>query len=210
MKYLLIFLSSFIIFAANAAPEPKDVNVVRMPDISGTVNANLVGEPTVNAQQSGDWNVNINSMPSVTIDNLDPIPVIQSRPERTPYVGGTSGSFVDGVYVYDFQPSSDKLFVVETISYRTSVVNTENLIIVFIRITTGGVAHDHSLTIPPCRNTSSNELCSATLPVRFYVDPGTPVFTRADTFGPGTGEVGSGIFSLSGYLIDPEDTSLAP
>lgn len=46
MKYLLIFLSSFIVFAVNAAPEPKDVNVVNIPDVT-IVNTSADPIPTV-------------------------------------------------------------------------------------------------------------------------------------------------------------------
>lgn len=73
MKHPLIFLSTFIILAANteAAPRDTNVNVVNTPDV------NVVTMPTVEAQQSGEWNVNINGVPGVTIENglLDPVPV---------------------------------------------------------------------------------------------------------------------------------------
>ena len=34
MKYILIFLSCFIVFVANAEPSAKDVNVINTPDIN--------------------------------------------------------------------------------------------------------------------------------------------------------------------------------
>lgn len=86
MKYLLIFLSSFIVFAANAAPEPKDVNVVNTPDV------NVVTMPPVDVTippvevilpETMDTNivntpgVNVVNTPTVVIGNdaESPIPV---------------------------------------------------------------------------------------------------------------------------------------
>jgi len=95
MKYLLIFISSFIVFVANADPLAKDVNVVNTPEvnISGPVNANITNTPTVEIGNTPNVNVltmpqveltvpsaldvNVQNTPGVTIENglQEPVPV---------------------------------------------------------------------------------------------------------------------------------------
>ena len=53
MKYILIFLSCFIVFVANAEPSAKDVNVINTPDI------NVARMPSVEVTVPDALDVNI-------------------------------------------------------------------------------------------------------------------------------------------------------
>jgi chitodextrinase len=81
MKYLLIFLSSFIVFVANADPLPKDVNAT----ITNTPDVNVLTMPAVDVTLPETMNTNIVNTPGVNVintptvvignDDNSPIPV---------------------------------------------------------------------------------------------------------------------------------------
>ena len=193
MKYLLIFLSSFIVFVANADPLAKDVN----------------------ATQAGEWNVNINGVPGVTIENesINPVPVIQSRPQRTPYnfynffTFRNTTSTDTKIASYDFTPSTDELLVIETVTFNVDIRPDEQLYNAIIGTTVNGKTSAHYLTIPE-GIVVARKAYNIALPIRLYADPGTTIslsFAKNATLDGGTVAV-----SLSGYLIPAGDTSLAP
>ncbi len=78
MKYFLIFLSSLIVSVANADPLPKDVNVISMPPVSGSVEATITGPIDVNVpdpvqvEQAGEWNISVNN----EADNPVPVTIV--------------------------------------------------------------------------------------------------------------------------------------
>lgn len=178
MKYLLIFSFCLIVFTANAAPPVKDVNVVNTP--------------------------------GVTIENgpLDPVPVIQSRPERTPYSHDHQAVFITGSsYSHTFSPATADRLAIETVTYYVDLSSPQQLRYATMSTSANGVNSSHRLTVPEGRTISGRTIYSISIPIRLYVDPGTYVtilLNGTDLSG------GTASMSVSGYLIPADATSLAP
>jgi hypothetical protein len=184
---------------------------------SQTQNVNVVNTPTVNAQQSGTWNVGITGTPvvgldggnnTVKVDTTNPLPVRDvDNPARQPFQEHRTIYIADGTYSnsVDFtMVPANKREVIEFVSVLGLMPPGQSLR--RVGITVG----DNSLTYSigfeprgPCPNLIGNGLCSifeGSQQVRLYQNAyHTPQFfgIRSDTAGTAQIDV-----EISGYFVD--------
>ena len=177
MKYILIFLSCFIVCVANAEPPVKDVNVVNTPDV------NVVSMPPVEVTVPGALNVNVQNTPGVTIENgpMEPVPVIESSPAGTyfnvsGYVQweGHPGGYEAYIYL---NPSKIGPKVIETVTYLTVIASEQVLDSAVIIV--GDVTH--ILTIPVPEVYGEKKRYTISIPVRFYLPIGGAIISLHQT-----------------------------
>jgi len=199
MKYILIFLSSFIVFVANADPLPKDVNVVNTPDV------NVVSMPSVEVTVPNALDVNVQNTPGVTIENgpMEPVPVIESSPAGTyfnvsGYVQWDDNPGGYEAYIY-LNPSKVGPKVIETVTYKAVIASDQVLdsaVIIVDDVT-------HSLTIPVPEVYGVKKIYSISIPVRFY-EPIRGAYIALHQTGS-TGD--TVVVSYSGYFL-PDDATI--
>ena len=181
---------------------------------SQTQNVNVVNTPSVNAQQSGTWNVGINGTPvvgldaanntvkfdavnnTVKIDTTNPLPVRDvDNPARQPVqAAGTAGA---GETNHFFSVPLGKVLVIEHVSADVRGMEDNALLVLGTNAGSGGVFQD----VPLTKQKFGNEvLLVASQPIRAYAVPGTSVSFTVNSpliFGQGDAHV-----TISGYLVN--------
>ena len=194
---------------------PQDVRVVgttvtqpvsASSPLPVTGDVNIGNTPTVNAQQSGSWNVGINGMPTVKVDNTaNPLFVRDvDNPASQPFQAATSFGIaaqqIRGGGVLTTVPLGKRL-VIEHVSVRARVQPNQKLaeaeiLIAVANNNNGGHPIDYYFAL----NDQGDNLFMANQQVRLYADPGTEVQVAATR----NASDGSGFvyFSISGYFVD--------
>jgi len=191
---------------------------------SQTQNVNVVNTPSVNAQQSGTWNVGITGTPVVGLDagnntvkfdavnntvKIDPNNPLSVRdvdnPAWHPFAAQQFGSWNDGA-----QQAGDtittvpigKRLVIEYVSVKGAVLTGQKMLAPGITLTTGGVVVSHYLTTSAFQGVlTGRDIYVSSQEVRLFADQGTEVFGFAFR-DSSTGNGGNVTFTISGYLVD--------
>jgi hypothetical protein len=200
------------------------VNTEQQPvPVSGT--ATVTG--TVQAEQSGTWNVGINGTPTVglangssvgvsgtvgidsqsntvKIDGTSPIPVRDvDNPARNVFVYSNSSSMPDGIHnaAYSFSVPDNKRLVIEQLSGSVDVSPTaDQKVVVGVNGQVGGTYMEYFILGQDAGTAGIFEQYLASSQMRTYAEPGNPVTVFA-TRNNATGGAIVNVF-LSGYLVD--------
>jgi hypothetical protein len=185
---------------------------------------NVLNTPSVNAQQSGTWNVGITGTPVVGLDagnntvkfdavnntvKIDPNNTLSVRdvdnPSRQPFAAQQFGAWNDGA-----QQAGDtittvpigKRLVLEYVSVRGAVLTGQKMLAPGITLTTGGSVVSHYLTTSAFQGVlTGRDVYVSSQEVRLYADQGTEVSGFAYRDSP-TGNGANVTFTISGYLVD--------
>ncbi|HEV8367924.1 MAG TPA: hypothetical protein VGQ39_08235 [Pyrinomonadaceae bacterium] len=216
--------------AGSSAPTSQTQNV-RVVN-TGSEPVPIVGNTTVNgtvqAQQSGSWNVGINGTPTVGLDfsnntvkfdavnntvKIDPTNPLAVRnvdnPARQPFQA-------DAPSIGEFQPGQGiafanittvpqgKRFVIEQVSIMGGMLPGQKMLTAGIEVLSANQNNTYYLTITPQGTNSGGfrDIYVASQQVRLYADPGTNVYgvaTRDNTTGFANAAV---TWTISGYLVD--------
>ena len=201
---------SFVLSAAhtsNAAPGPESVTVVNtsanpVPTLAqGTTN--IAG--TVQAAQSGSWNVGISGTPTFQVGNTASNPVFVSdvnEPAMHPFQASAGGALNAGSAetTVGIPVPSGKRLAIKFVSALGSVP-TGQVIRASFFTTIGGLETRHTLVMTPQGTFSPQDDFAASQSVEVFADGGTSIFVEFDRSGGGVG-TGGGFVSISGYLID--------
>jgi hypothetical protein len=200
---------------ANYAPD-KDVKIINTPaeavpvTVQGTANVagsvSVTNTPTVNAKQSGTWNVGIAGTPAVEVSNQESNPVLMrdiDRPTAQPFqyeAVVTLEEGQDGQNVSIPIPSG-KLFVIENVSaFGTAPANQRiQAFSILTHVAPDNTYRPHYLQFTKQENGFGTNEYTVSQQIRVYAS--TPValarVTRAQTTGFVTFR-----FIVSGYFND--------
>ncbi len=158
----------------------------------------VVNNPTVQAQQSGSWNVGINGAIQVGNSASSPVPVRDvENPAREPFSASLNCSnTTTNTCAGSISVLAGKRMVVEFVSGRVSVGSGNELTSVFI--VTGGKEHFLLAHKSPATPTSGTRF-DVSQPLRLYSDPGGDVSLHVEISGIGASTL---IGRISGYLVD--------
>lgn len=193
---------------------------------SQTQNVNVVNAPTVSAQQTGTWNVGINSMPAVTVSNFpattnvgidtaaNTVKIDTSNPllvrdvdnaARQSFRKSVSVSLADGSTFAAINPGitppAGKRLVIEAISVSGNVPSGQKYAC-SLNITDefAQVLFDLDLTLTLQGTFGPVDTFQGNTITRVYIEPSDTV--AFDVFrNAGTGAAGMRV-SFSGYLVD--------
>jgi hypothetical protein len=163
-------------FATSAFAADKDVVVVNTPaqpvptTVQGTVQTNVQG--TVQTAVQGTVQTSI--VGTVSVQDVD-------HPARQPFADIKAISFDDGEAqdFTEFDPvPAGKRLVIETVTLRAQAAAGQ-IWDVTMFVTTNGITIAHTLQLSTFQTLGDIDIRTATLPVRFYADPGTQVKVHA-------------------------------
>ncbi len=193
-----------------AAPPDKDVRVVNTAaeaipvEVKGTPGVNIVNDPTVQAQQSGPWSVDVNGVVGVGNTETTPLYVRDvDRPTARPFLkevtltipAANAGENVDiGIAV-------GELVVIEQVSAIGTLPSSQFVEVFGIatRVPPDNTYHTHYLKFNKLEiNAGTNLYTVASEQVRIYAGPGS--FARMSRIGSGT--VATVKFVISGYYAN--------
>ncbi len=167
------------------------------------LDVNVVNTPTVNAQQSGLWNVGINGSVNIGNPAASPVPVRDvDNPARQPFQWPFVWSVAPGSFD-EFSPfvtvPAGKRLVIETISVQATA-DVVSHIRIRIQTTADGQLSGHFIDVANRGGAAGLTNFHGTHAVRIYADPGSSV-----RFGAGRND-SSGFVSveaaISGYFVD--------
>jgi len=195
-------------YTSNAAPPgTQDVRVVNtttnpVPTLAqGTTN--IAG--TVQAAQSGSWNVGISGTPTFQVGNTASDPVFVSdvnEPAMHPFQTSASGALNAGSAetTVGIPVPSGKRLAIKFVSVLGSVPTGQVMRASFFT-TIGGLETRHTLVMTPQGTFSPQDDFAASQSLEVFADGGTTIFVEFDRSGGGVG-TGGGFVSISGYLIN--------
>ena len=176
-------------FATSAYAADKDVVVVNTPaqpvptTVQGTVQTAVQG--TVQTSIVG----------TVSVKDVD-------DPARHPFADIKVISFDDGEAQDDteFDPvPAGKRLVIETVTLRSQAAAGQIWDVIMF-VTTNGAPIAHALELPTFQTLGDIDIRTATLPVRFYADPGTQVKVHAHREYGTVGLAGVNV-TISGHYV---------
>jgi hypothetical protein len=181
----------------NTTAEPVPTTAVGVTSVTGTVQA----------QQSGTWQVGVTSLPAVQVGNAinAPVPTISVNDGREPVQMRLTLNIATGSSQAqaEIEVPAGKRLVIEHASSRAQGPTGQGFIAqiqtsVFANESTRGV---HWLVLHNQGTFSGIDVFTASQPMRVYADPSTPpvqfIVTRTTVVGSAFAEV-----TLSGYLVD--------
>ena len=198
---------------------------------SQTQNVNVVNTPSVNAQQTGTWNVGISGTPvvgldasnntvkfdavnnTVKIDPTNPLPVRDvDSPARQPFQADATGSFLNGGVstgdVHITTVPAGKLLIIEHMSALGTMIVGQKMTSVAIYTTLqkfnngNGVPHFLAISLQGNNPVYNEDFFAASQDTRLYADPGTEV-TGFALRDSTTGLNANAVrFTISGYFVD--------
>ncbi len=165
---------------------------------------NVVNSPTVQAQQSGAWNVGIAGTPTVNIGSTtaNPVWVRDVNDARQPYLSQTFADFTAGEATasgtFSVVPTGKRL-VVEHVSVYGGIPTGQKLFALITRENNT----NHAVVLHPQANFPAfggADQFVASEEMKLYFDAGT----TPGAFANRNSTTGSGnlIFTISGYLVD--------
>ena len=209
---VVVVVGSFMLSGAHtssAAPPPatQDVRVVNTTTnpvpILAQGTTNVAG--TVQAAQSGAWNVGISGTPTFQVGNTASNPVFVSdvnEPAMHPFQtrGGVplNAGSVDAAF--GIPVPGGKRLAIKFVSALASVP-TGQVVRAILFTTIGGVETQHNLVMTPQGTFGLQDDFAASQAVEIFADGGTQIFVEFDRSGGGVG-TGGGTASISGYLIN--------
>ena len=164
-----------VVVNAPAQPVPTTVQGTVQTAVQGTVQTSLVG--------------------TVSIKDVD-------HPARQPFADIKAISFDDGEAqdTTEFDPvPAGKRLVIETVPLRAQAAAGQ-IWDVMMFVTTNGLSIAHTLELSTFQTLGDIDIRTATLPVRFYADPGTQVTVHAHRNYGTVGLAGVNI-TVSGHYV---------
>src|SRR5262249_32087797 len=201
----IVFSSSY----PSNAKAPDDVVVVNtsVNPVPTQAQGTTTVAGTIQAEQSGNWNVGIAGTPTFEIGNntSSPVPVIDvENPAHHPFqffatFSNTGGNFISSNQI---AVPAHKRLVIETVTVQ-AVVPTGQKVLAQINMMGGGVFAQHNIMLTPQGSFNFNLLdyFAATESVRLYADQGSAVpfnVTRSSN----DAQFWGGQYTVSGYFVD--------
>jgi hypothetical protein len=199
LLFACVGLTALIVFLALVAPTTSQGQ-----GGPPTQNVNVVNTPTVNAEQSGTWSVDITGTSSVQVVNPLDSPVLGrdvDQPARHAFQRGVVIDFATGkgIATAEFTVPANKRLVVEYVSAH--IILTEGVMFQFsVHTSAGDSTGSHFFAPMSQANFPDNYTISQQ--TRLYASPGSTVTIEARrTFNPNS-LPDSGLATISGYLVD--------
>jgi hypothetical protein len=210
--FLALFAFAPVASYGQTARPPADVNVVNTPNVKV---ANTSADPvptlaqgtttvagTVQAQQSGSWDVGITGTPTFQVGNVANNPVLGrdvDNPARQPFTNVVSDN-------HSFTVPPGKRLVIEYVSGGGFISTGQKFLEVGFLFTAlidgdrAGVQHHFVPVFTGTQNTGTNlfDIYAVSQQTRIYVEPGGLV----EGFLEKTSGVAGVSFTVSGYLVD--------
>lgn len=197
-------------YSSQAAPGPpqQDVNVINNPDhpVPTRAQGTTAINGTVQAEQSGNWNVAITGTPTVQLGNTSDNPVWVrdvDNPARQPFSQNLTLTLPQGqqLGLIGFQVPDGKRLVIEFISANSEVPAGEKDVFL-IQALANSIGYTHYLTATYQANFSGFDSFVISQPIRMCADPSTTV--RFQLVRSAATDNGGFTFNVSGYLVDAQ------